>query len=92
MSVKVQLSECLDWCLLQYQSLWCDVLSSVSVCYSVSAHGNTLTLLSVTEEDSGTYTCLAVSSAGQESRSYTLFVLGLFLFPLHTTSQSQAKH
>ncbi|XP_060787017.1 hemicentin-1 isoform X2 [Neoarius graeffei] len=41
----------------------------------VSAHGSTLTLWSVTEEDSGTYTCLAISPAGQDSKLYTLFVL-----------------
>ncbi|XP_026768070.3 hemicentin-1 isoform X3 [Pangasianodon hypophthalmus] len=41
----------------------------------VSANGSTLTLLSVKEEDAGTYTCLAISPAGQESKIYTLFVL-----------------
>lgn len=76
--------QCEMWCLLQNQFLRRDVLSSVSVFYSVSAHGSTLTLLSVTEEDSGTYMCLADSPAGQESKSYTLFVLGQFLFHLHT--------
>lgn len=41
--------------------------------------GSTLTLLRLRPEDSGTYTCLAVSPAGQESKLYTLFVLGAFL-------------
>ncbi|RXN18375.1 hemicentin-2 isoform X1 [Labeo rohita] len=41
----------------------------------VSPDGSTLTLLNVRPEDAGTYTCLAVSSAGQESKIYTLFVL-----------------
>lgn len=44
--------------------------------YSISPDGSTLTLLNIRPEDSGTYTCLAVSSAGQESKIYTLFVLG----------------
>ncbi|KAM9743449.1 hemicentin-1 [Menidia menidia] len=42
---------------------------------SVTPDGSTLTLLRLSAEDSGTYTCLAVSPAGQESRIYTLFVL-----------------
>ncbi|XP_033947808.1 hemicentin-1 [Pseudochaenichthys georgianus] len=42
---------------------------------SVSPDGSTLTLLRLSPEDSGTYTCLAVSPAGQESKIYTLFVL-----------------
>ncbi|KAM9476100.1 hemicentin-1 isoform 3-T3 [Clarias gariepinus] len=43
----------------------------------VSTDGSalTLTLLNVTEEDSGTYTCSAISPAGQESRTYSVFVL-----------------
>ncbi|XP_028269954.1 hemicentin-1 isoform X2 [Parambassis ranga] len=42
---------------------------------AVTPDGSTLTLLRLSPEDSGTYTCLAVSSAGQESKLYTLFVL-----------------
>ncbi|XP_016112004.1 hemicentin-1 [Sinocyclocheilus grahami] len=42
---------------------------------AISPDGSTLTLLNIRPEDSGTYTCLAVSSAGQESKIYTLFVL-----------------
>ncbi|XP_054466068.1 hemicentin-1 [Anoplopoma fimbria] len=42
---------------------------------AVTADGSTLTLLRLTPEDSGTYTCLAVSPAGKESKIYTLFVL-----------------
>ncbi|CAL8343147.1 unnamed protein product [Lota lota] len=41
----------------------------------VTQDGSFLTLLRLSQEDSGTYTCLAVSPAGQESRLYTLFVL-----------------
>ncbi|XP_073692711.1 hemicentin-1 [Garra rufa] len=41
----------------------------------ISPDGSTLTFLNISPEDSGTYTCLAVSSAGQESKLYTLFVL-----------------
>ncbi|KAM9858177.1 hemicentin-1 [Aulostomus maculatus] len=41
----------------------------------VNPDGSTLTLLRLSPEDSGTYTCLAVSAAGQESKIYTLFVL-----------------
>ncbi|XP_062273055.1 hemicentin-1 [Scomber scombrus] len=42
---------------------------------AVTPDGSTLTLLRLSPEDSGTYTCLAVSPAGQESKIYTLFVL-----------------
>ncbi|XP_001920501.5 hemicentin-1 [Danio rerio] len=42
---------------------------------NISPDGSTLTFLSVKPEDSGTYTCLAVSSAGQETKIYTLFAL-----------------
>ncbi|CAL8251670.1 unnamed protein product [Boreogadus saida] len=41
----------------------------------VTPDGIFLTLLRLSKEDSGTYTCLAVSPAGQESRLYTIFVL-----------------
>ncbi|CAJ1068041.1 hemicentin-1 [Xyrichtys novacula] len=41
----------------------------------VTPDGSTLTLLRLSPEDSGTYTCLAASPAGQESKIYTLFVL-----------------
>ncbi|XP_019908484.3 hemicentin-1 isoform X2 [Esox lucius] len=37
--------------------------------------GSTLTLRKLRPEDSGSYTCLAVSPAGQESKIYVLFVL-----------------
>ena len=43
---------------------------------SVTPDGSTLTLLRLSPEDSGTYTCSAFSPAGQESKIYTLFVLG----------------
>lgn len=46
------------------------------VCYSLSPDGGALTLLRLRPADSGTYTCLAVSPAGQESKIYTLSVLG----------------
>uniref|UniRef100_A0A8D2ZR19 Hemicentin-1 n=1 Tax=Scophthalmus maximus TaxID=52904 RepID=A0A8D2ZR19_SCOMX len=42
---------------------------------AMTPDGSTLTLLRLSPEDSGTYTCLAVSPAGQESKIYTLFVL-----------------
>lgn len=51
---------------------------NVKMCGSVTPDGSTLTLLRLSPEDSGTYTCLAVSPAGQESKIYTLFVLGQF--------------
>uniref|UniRef100_A0A8C7SR72 Hemicentin-2 n=1 Tax=Oncorhynchus mykiss TaxID=8022 RepID=A0A8C7SR72_ONCMY len=41
----------------------------------ISPDGSTLTLLRLRPEDSGTYTCLAVSPAGQESKIFTLLVL-----------------
>ncbi|XP_029960009.1 hemicentin-1 [Salarias fasciatus] len=41
----------------------------------ITPDGSSLTLLRLSSEDSGTYTCLAVSPAGQESKLYTLFVL-----------------
>ncbi|XP_012721740.2 hemicentin-1 [Fundulus heteroclitus] len=37
--------------------------------------GSTLTVRKLSPEDSGTYTCLAVNNAGQESKIYTLVVL-----------------
>ncbi|XP_030621020.1 hemicentin-1 [Chanos chanos] len=49
--------------------------SSTSENIDISPDGRTLTLLHLQPEDSGTYTCLAVSPAGQESKIYTLFVL-----------------
>ncbi|KAE8292435.1 Hemicentin-1 [Larimichthys crocea] len=42
---------------------------------AVTPDGSTLTLLRLSPEDSGTYTCSAASPAGQESKIYTLFVL-----------------
>ncbi|KAM8887343.1 hemicentin-1 [Spinachia spinachia] len=42
---------------------------------AVTPAGSILTLPRLTPEDSGTYTCLAVSLAGQESKIYTLSVL-----------------
>ncbi|XP_039476218.1 hemicentin-1 [Oreochromis aureus] len=42
---------------------------------AVTSDGSTLTLLRLSPEDSGTYTCLAVNSAGQESKIYTVFAL-----------------
>lgn len=48
---------------------------------SVTTDGSTLTLLRLSPEDSGTYTCLAVNSAGQESKIYTVFALGWFFTP-----------
>ncbi|KAM6930619.1 hemicentin-1 [Xenentodon cancila] len=42
---------------------------------SASPDGSKLTLLKLSPEDSGTYTCLAASPAGQESKIYNLFVL-----------------
>ncbi|XP_055367591.1 hemicentin-1 [Betta splendens] len=42
---------------------------------TMTPDGSTLTLRRLSPEDSGTYTCLAVSPAGKESKIYTLFVL-----------------
>uniref|UniRef100_A0A3B4XL25 Hemicentin-1-like n=1 Tax=Seriola lalandi dorsalis TaxID=1841481 RepID=A0A3B4XL25_SERLL len=52
-----------------------DCLGKRSVYLNVTPDGSTLTLLRLSPEDSGTYTCLAVSPVGQESKFYTLFVL-----------------
>ncbi|TWW61140.1 Hemicentin-1 [Takifugu flavidus] len=41
----------------------------------VTPEGSTLTLLRLSPDDSGTYTCLAVSPAGRQTKIYTLFVL-----------------
>lgn len=43
---------------------------------SLTPEGSTLTLLRLSPDDSGTYTCLAVSPAGRQTKIYTLFVLG----------------
>lgn len=43
---------------------------------SVTPEGSTLTLLRLSPDDSGTYTCFAVSPAGRQTKIYTLFVLG----------------
>lgn len=48
---------------------------NVKMC-SVTPEGSNLTLLRLSPDDSGTYTCLAVSPAGQESKIYIVFVLG----------------
>lgn len=58
-----------------------------TVC-SVTPEGSTLMLLRLSPDDSGTYTCLAVSPAGQESKIYTVFVLGQYE-PLISTSLCQ---
>ncbi|XP_032434339.1 hemicentin-1 [Xiphophorus hellerii] len=42
---------------------------------ALTPDGSTLTVRRLSPEDSGTYTCLAVSAAGQESKIYTLVVL-----------------
>lgn len=42
----------------------------------VTPEGSTLTLLRLSPDDSGTYTCLAVNLAGRQTKIYTLFVLG----------------
>lgn len=44
----------------------------------MTSDGSTLTLLRLSLEDSGTYTCLATNPSGQDSKIYTLFVLGMF--------------
>lgn len=41
-----------------------------------TTEGSTLTLLRLSPDDSGTYTCLAVNLAGRQTKIYTLFVLG----------------
>uniref|UniRef100_A0A3B3DLS4 Uncharacterized protein n=1 Tax=Oryzias melastigma TaxID=30732 RepID=A0A3B3DLS4_ORYME len=41
----------------------------------MSPDGSKLTLLRLSAEDSGTYTCLAVSTVGQDSKIYTVHVL-----------------
>lgn len=43
---------------------------------SATPEGSALTLLRLSPDDSGTYTCLAVSPAGRQTKIYTLFVLG----------------
>lgn len=48
--------------------------------YRMSPDGSKLTLLRLSAEDSGTYTCLAVSTVGQDSKIYTVHVLGKFEF------------
>uniref|UniRef100_A0A3Q2GH42 Hemicentin-1 n=1 Tax=Cyprinodon variegatus TaxID=28743 RepID=A0A3Q2GH42_CYPVA len=42
---------------------------------TLTPSGSTLTVRRLSPEDSGTYTCLAVNPAGQESKIYTLVVL-----------------
>lgn len=51
------------------------LLPDLIVC-SATPEGSTLTLLRLNLDDSGTYTCLAVSPAGRQTKIYTLFVLG----------------
>lgn len=60
------------------------------MCFRVSPEGSTLTLLRLSPDDSGTYTCLAASPAGQESRIYTLFVLGQLELSRRSESLSTA--
>ncbi|XP_023814399.1 hemicentin-1 [Oryzias latipes] len=42
---------------------------------SLSPDGGKLTFLRLSAEDSGTYTCLAVSTVGQDTKIYTVYVL-----------------
>lgn len=51
------------------------LLPGLIIC-SATPEGSTLTLLRLSPDDSGTYTCLAVSPAGWQTKIYTLFVLG----------------
>ncbi|XP_072563615.1 hemicentin-1 [Paramormyrops kingsleyae] len=52
-----------------------EALDSVDIQHlRLSPDGGTLTLLTLRPEDSGTYTCLAVSAAGRESKVFTLSV------------------
>lgn len=50
--------------------------------YRLSPDGGKLTFLRLSAEDSGTYTCLAVSTVGQDTKIYTVYVLGKFKFTI----------